>query len=97
LADFFAARLYDQKAKRTLRRAAEFVAGRALEFLHFAAGLQRWAGGFACHPALDQGQCSAEQTNPAETVGAEIVEAPLVGADQDGVRDPLGNPLVFES
>ncbi len=24
-------------------------------------------GGAACHPALDQGQCSAERTNPAET------------------------------
>jgi len=28
--------------------------------------------------------------------GAKIVEAPLVGADQDGVRDQIGNPLVFE-
>ncbi len=28
--------------------------------------------------------------------GAELVEAPLVGSDQDGVRDQLSNPLIFE-
>jgi hypothetical protein len=28
--------------------------------------------------------------------GAEIVESPLVGSDQDGVRNQIGNPLLFE-
>ncbi len=27
---------------------------------------------------------------------AEMVEAPLVGADQDGVRNQIGNPPVIE-
>jgi hypothetical protein len=30
-------------------------------------GCMGGAGGFAGQPALDQGRCSAEQTNPAET------------------------------
>jgi hypothetical protein len=35
-------------------------------FCHWVAEVGQ-AGAFACRPALEQGYCPAEQTNPAET------------------------------